>query len=156
MYVSVFILYMDKYRTALFFHSLLTSHRYLLYNGALFFYNIILLLCCCCNFFSSSFCYMYQLLYSTRAIILKYSIQRCSVIELIIKKWNTICLVGVCHCLSVCVSLSLGFISTFFLSDHLIFQSFWDRTETCDLSWGRLCACASNEQYFDGNKIVYT
>lgn len=110
MYVSVFILYMDKYRTALFFHSLLTSHRYLLYNGALFFYNIILLLCCCCNFFSSSFCYMYQLLYSTRAIILKYSIQRCSVIELIIKNGiRFVWLVFVIVCLCVSLSLSVSF-----------------------------------------------
>lgn len=110
-YVSILI-YTWTNTAQHFFFLFLTyvAQIFILYNGALF--STISFCGCCCCFFSS-FCFMYQLLYSTRAIILKYSIQRCSVIELIIKNgiqfvWLVFVIVFVC--------VSLSFVSTVFFS----------------------------------------
>lgn len=108
MYVSVLIFYTDKYRTAFF---LLASYK-LLYNGALFSTTFCSVFCV----LLLAFCYMYQLLYSPRAIILKYY-STVSVIELIIKngiRFFFRC-IRRCHCLALYFN-SISFQSIRFVS----------------------------------------
>lgn len=106
MYVSVLIFYTDKYRTAFF---LLASYK-LLYNGALFSTTFCSVFCV----LLLAFCYMYQLLYSPRAIILKYY-STVSVIELIIKNGIRFFCIRRCHCLALYFN-SISFQSIRFVS----------------------------------------
>lgn len=84
------------------------------------------------HFFSSLFlshflgCYLYQLSYSPRALILKFY-STVFVIELIIKKRNTI------FCLFVCLLLFCSLLNIYFFLCLCIFP--------CYLSWGRVYAC---------------
>lgn len=118
MYVSVLIFYTDKYRTAFF---LLASYK-LLYNGALFSTTFCSVFCV----LLLAFCYMYQLLYSPRAIILKYY-STVSVIELIIKngiRFFSVVFVVVI----VSLSISIPYLFSRFVSCHVKDTPFVMRT----------------------------